>query len=529
MNALTISLETSSLRLVEFSSTKGRLMVQREEILFFSKTSSHRQVLTQEIQDALREIKKSWGLSNAAPTLHCIFSSDFALLRVATFEKPSHFIPTSTLVQRDAEQFLPLSLEQVSVAYQEIGQMKHDGSKTVAYAAMRTDFLEAITESISEAGFCIQKISLLPLSLYASLKASKEALLIDLAEQTLSFFLFSTEKNLCHVGFHSLGNFSSAPCEQETGLPLLLIAYLKKEIHSLIHSKGFLAPCWIITAHAPERKTSQLSLFLKKEFGIPSVVIDPCLLLAGDYKESLITTLPNRVRLRSLLYQKEDPLTPTKKTSWKRFLRIKQLNISSVNKFTAPSIAQFQKKQRSLFLIYTLGLFILLFSALSLVHDYVDNKKITQEKLKASIRLKERQLQLEGLRRDIEKLSGTEDVKKKLEELQAAHDRWPLLIGQLHKCAPPRGIWITQLTPISQEAKENKTLCEISSLEIKGLYLEGMNGEALVHECADKLATSSLFLRSKKEGFILSCSKEDGTAYAYPFSFQLPLYSPIRQ
>jgi hypothetical protein len=37
------------------------------------------------------------------------------------------------------------------------------------------------------------------------------------------------------------------------------------------------------------------------------------------------------------------------------------------------------------------------------VHDYVDNKKITQEALKASICLKERQLELEGLRRDIEK------------------------------------------------------------------------------------------------------------------------------
>ena len=192
MIVLTLSLEISSLRLVEFSSTEGRLLVQREEIRFFSKEASHRQLLIQEIKKVLQEIKESWGFSSAIIPLNCILSSEFALLRVVSFEKPSRFIPTTTLIKRDAQQFLPLPLEQVSVIYQKIGPTKHDGSKTVAYAAMRTDFLEAITSAIQEAGLSIQKMSMLPLSLHASLNFSKEIILMNLSEHTVNGFLFSS-------------------------------------------------------------------------------------------------------------------------------------------------------------------------------------------------------------------------------------------------------------------------------------------------------------------------------------------------
>ena len=527
MITLTLSLELSSLRLVEFSSREGRLVAQREEIRFFSKEASHRQVLTQEIKATLREIKNLWGLSRVP--LHCILSSDFALLRVATFEKSSYFIPTTTLVQRDAQQFLPLPLEQVSIAYQKIGRTKHDASRTVAYVAMRTDFLEAITSAIQEAGLRIQKMSMLPLSLHTSLNVLKEIILMNLAEKTVNGFLFSSEKNLCHACFYPLGDCSNAPCDQETGLPLLLIAYLKKYIRSLENSKGLPAICWIINTHSSERKSTALSLLLKKEFSIPSINIDPYILLAGKAKESFIEMLLNKIQLPALICQKENTLSFRKKTAWKHFLRIKHYNISSINKFTAPSITQFQNKQRTLLLIYALAFFLLLFSPLSLVYDYVDSKKIAIEAVKSSICLKEKQLELKQLRQDVEVLSKAEHFEEKLKELQIAHDRWPLLIGELQKCAPPRGMWITQLTPISKEIKENKAHSEISSIEIKGLYLEGVHGEELLHEYADKLAASPLFLRPKKESFILSFSKEDGTAYAYPFTLQLPLCSPIRQ
>lgn len=531
MIVLTLSLELSSLRLVEFSSTEGRSTTKREEIRCFSKEASHRQVFIQEIKDALRDIKKLWGLSDSIVPLHCILSSDFSLLRVATFEKASRFISTSRLVQRDAAQFLPLPLEEVSVAYREINRIKRHGSRTVIYAAIRTYFLEAITGAIRSAGFSIQKMSLLPLSLHASWKSPKEILLMDLTEQTVSCFLVSSEKNLCHACFYSLGNFSNGLCEQKIGLPLLLIAYLKKEILFLIHSKSFPGPCWIIKPHAAERNATSLMLFLKKEFSIPFVVIDPCILLSAnsDTKKSFIKTRLDRIRLPSLLYRQEYTLTSEKKSSWKYFLGIKRYHITSIGKFTAPSIAAFKNKQRVLFFIYALIFFILLFSPLSLVFDYVENKEIDKEAAKASFCLKQRELELKQLRQDVEKREESERVEEKLKELQTAHDRWPLLIIELQKCAPPRGIWITQLTPIIKEIKENKARSEISALEIKGLYLEGMNGEQLVHEYANKLATSSLFLSPKKKSPILLCSKEDRTAYAYSFSLQLLLYSPIWQ
>ena len=334
---------------------------------------------------------------------------------------------------------------------------------------------------------------------------------------------------MCHACFYPLGDCSNAPCDQETGLPLLLIAYLKKYIRSLENSKGLPSICWIINTHSSEQKSTTLPLFLKKEFSIPSINIDPCILLAGNTKESFIGMLLNKIQLPALICQKENTLSSRKRISWKHFLRIKRYNIFSINNFTAPSITQFQNNQRTLLLIYALAFFLFLFSPLSLVCDYVDGKKIAKEAVKSSICLKEKQLELKQLRQDVEVLSRAEHFEEKLKKLQIAHDRWPLLIGELQKCAPPRGMWIIQLTPISKEIKENKAHSEISSIELKGLYLEGMNGEALVHEYADRLANSPLFLRPKKESFILSCSKENGTAYAYPFSLQLPLCSPIQQ
>ena len=509
---------------------EGRLLPQREEIRFFSTAASHRQVLTKEIKAVLQEVKKSWKLSNAALPLHCILSSDFALVRMASFKKPSRFVPTATLVQRDAQQFLPLSLEQVSLAYQKISNIKLDGSKTIAYAAIRTDFLEAITRAIEEAGFSIQKISLLPLSLYDSLPCSKKILLMDLSEQMASCFLFSNENKLSSAGFFPLVHFSNTAYEKEANLPLLLMAYLKREIQSLSDSNNFPELYWIIKTHGTKKHMPSVSEFLQREFSISLTEIDPCLLLNInlDTKKSFIKTLINRRQLSFLGHQVKNALTPTKKTLWERLLKIRSYHITSIKKFTAPSISQGQKKQQIIFFIYSLLFLILLFSPLSLLHDYFENKEIAKETVSASIRLKEIQLELNQLRRDAETLTTADNAEKELKELQVSHDTWPLLISELQKCAPPRGIWITQLTPVIKETKGNKPLNEISSIEIKGLYLEKMHGEELVHEYIDKLIQSPLFLSPKKESFTFSCSKEDGTAYAYPFKVQLPFYSLIR-
>lgn len=524
---LTLSLEISSLRLVQFSSKEGHLIPLREEVRFFSKAASDQQVLTQEIKESLQAIKKSWDLSDSP--LHWIVSSDFTLFRVITFKKSSRFIPTATLVQRDAEEFLPLPLEQVSIAYQKISLTKSDGSRTLAYAAMKTNFLETMTRGIQEAGFSIQKISILPLSLYDSSKPSKEIFLIDFAEQTLSCFFSSSRKSLCQACSYSFDNSSNTLCEQETGLPLLLLAYLKKSLSFLLYSNNLPTLYWIIKTNSEEQKLIQLSLFLKKEFAISSSIIDPCLLLSSNFKDSFIRRLLCRIQFLIGIGQYEHALTSKRKLFWKCFLKTQHSYITHINKFTAPSIRQFRNKQRSLFLGYALGFILLFFSPLSLFCDYFENKKIAIETLTASVCLKQRSLELKKLHQDIEELATTENIERTLQELQNNHDKWPLLINELQKNAPPRGLWITQLTPITKEKKENNSLHEINTLEIKGLYLEGINGEALVHAYASKLASSPLFIEAKKESFIVSCSKEDGSAYAYPFQLKFSLSSPIRQ
>lgn len=497
MVMLTLFLERNSLRLIELSSADERLLILREERLFFSQAGVQWQILIQEIKEALQKIKKSWGLSDSLSSkysLHCILSSDFALLRVAKFEKASRFLSKAKLVQRDAEGFIPLALEKVSITYQEIGHAKCAGvaPKKIAYAAIKRDFLEEIVRAIQDAGFSIQKISLFPLSL-CSLRSSKEILLLDVAERWISFLILSPEKVLKSAHFFPLSNFCNSFCDAATGLPLLLVTRLKKELHAVADIKNFSGECWMMRSHSLEKIAISLSLFLKKEFSLSSIDVDPCLLLEPTPQKSFMGSS----------------------------------NLIPIEKFTTPSIRKFRLKQQISFLLYLLSIAIILFSPLSLLYDHVENKKITQKAKKDSILLSQRQLELKSLCQKAEKLAGAEDAEKKLKELQSARERWPLLISELHQCAP-RGIWITQLTPVVKEIKEGKGASEIIALEIKGLYLEGINGEELAHDYANKLARSPLFIAQKKEVSFFWSSKEDGTAYAYPFTIQLQLSSPIQ-
>lgn len=520
MASLFLSLELNSLRLVEFLINEGNASIQREKKHFFSKRATHRLTFTQELKEVLWNIKKSWDLSEGP--LHLILSADFALLRTTSW--PSSFVRTVTLIQHDAELSLPLPLEKVCVAYQKMRPRKNDRSRSVAYAAMRTDFLESITKAIYDAGFTVQKMSLRPLSL-ASLISQKipgEILLIDVAEKIISCCWLSSGKTRDSICFCPTGDFKSSFCDQETGLPLLLIIHLKKCMRSLLLAQEFPDACWITQTHSCDEKSISLSRFLQKEFSLTSTTIDPCLLLKAHSKEPLIKKIFHTVPFFAHLQKKVPQFE--KKLSWKHFLGIKPRHITSINRFKAPSVAQFQNQQRMLLLTYGLGFLLILFSPLSLLDDYVETKKISNETLQASCLLKERQLELKQLRQHIKLLTSANELEQK--ELQVAHAQWPLLISELQKCAPPRVIWITKLTPIS---RESKAFSEIIRLEINGLYLEGMNGEALVHEYANKLSNSPLFLRTKNEGSIVSCSQEDGTAYAYPFSFQFSLSSPIQQ
>jgi len=525
MTVLTLSLELDSLRLVELANVGNSLVVRREEMKFFSRGASHRKIFIQEVREALQKIKKSWSLSHEP--LHCIFSSDFALLRVATFKKPSCFTSTAKLVQRDAEEFIPLPLEQVSLVYQKIDRQQAGGPKTVAYAAIKIDFLEAVVEAIREAGFHLQKVSILSLAL-CSLPIFGPTLLIDAAEQSINFLILSPEKIFEGAYFRLLSNWNDGFCEQQTGMSLLLLTYLKKELHSFIHANEFSGSCWISKTHSSSEKILSLSRFLKQEFPIVLTDIeffDPCFLLQQTSKTSCLRKFFNKIQFLSERYLNEKILLP--QFSWKRFLKINSFNISSVDKFTPPFLVKFHSRQRALLFIFFFVLFVPLFSSLSLLHDSLNAQKIVQETSRLSACLKQRESELQQLHRDATELAEKTETEEKFKECQCAHDQWPRLIVELQQCAPQRGIWITQLTPVLRTAKEKKEPSEIVALAIKGLYLEGMNGEELVREYANKLVKSPLFAPTKETSFF-SYTKEDGTAYAYSFTIQLQLSSPIQ-
>jgi hypothetical protein len=520
MTVLTLSLEINSLRLIEFSRNERDTTIEREAIRFFSKERLHRHLVVQEMEEILQEIKQSWGLQETS--LHCILSSDFALLRVTTCEQSSRFISTATLVERDLKQLLPFPVAKISAAYQECSLP----TRTVAYAAVQTDFLEDLTQAIRRVGCYIETIDILPLAL-CTLSLFQETLLVELTDQTLNLLSCSREQRLNRVSFFPLSNNSHRLCQQGGELPLLLSFYLKRKVGALIDSRPTLF--LIVKTQTSATLSSQLASFIEQEFSISSIEVDPCLLLRkrSTVQQSFIATLLKSIRFLSRSTYKESCFASIWKLLSRYRIETKQYHISSVKRFTAPSILQAEHEERMFFLIYTTILLVTLCSILSLFHDYEDNRHIAQKTVTASSCLEQRQLELQEWSQHLEELTKKATFQEKCKELRVAHDRWPLLINELQHSLPLRGIWITQLMVITQEVKKKREQ-KINFLEIKGLYLEGIQGEELVHQYADKLAASSLFLTSKKENLIFLCSKEDGTAYAYPFTLHLPLPSPTQ-
>jgi type IV pilus assembly protein PilM len=141
--------------------------------------------------------------------------------------------------------------------------------------------------------------------------------------------------------------------------------------------------------------------------------------------------------------------------------------------------------------------------------------------------------------------------------LLAAEERalWINIVDALADNLPRRYVWVTELTPLSggtplspgaapgaarptgrqaggparpgSAAPEPATGPVIDAIRIEGLYLENPSMLAVVDEFVDNLAKSDLFVVDNQVRTDMTRTQPDGSAWAYSFSFTLPLQRPI--
>lgn len=576
MTGYTLSLELSSLRLVEFANKGCDYLIQREEVTFFSQHAVNKEIFIQEVKDALLKIRASWQLEKIQT--HCVLSSDFSFLRIVKLERNSSFIPTSTVIRRDIKNLTPLPSKELNIGYLNLNSLETGKPKKLAYAAIKTEFLETLTEAMLEAGFLIQKISLLPLSL-STLSFSKKILLINLSDHSVNFLIVSPKKYILGKDSLYFYDWNHHFCERKSEIPLFLLHKLKKDLHIFLDGHASLQECWITSSLSSNIRIASLSSFLKEEFFLSTTHLDLLQLLQCNLKDSfgkkchkktllfiqayhqkkkwqllevftkifhlhsfneeakdnsssksLSTKLDNSGRLNSGLMRMHYALS-SKKLDQINCSLLKLLsklfftpNITSIKEFSTPSLKRSLERKHQLLLFYTIASLIILFSSSSLVYDYIENKKFSQQGSDNSISLQKSETELKELVKEAKALSDARDLEIELKNLQRESNKWPLILNQLDQDRP-EGVWLTQLKVITQ--KEEKAPNKVIALEIKGLFLQGINGEVLVQRYVEKLSHSSLFITNAKKDSWFCCTKEDANAYTYPFSIKLQLVSPI--
>ncbi|MEO6847968.1 MAG: Amuc_1101 family PilM-like pilus complex protein [Chthoniobacterales bacterium] len=139
--------------------------------------------------------------------------------------------------------------------------------------------------------------------------------------------------------------------------------------------------------------------------------------------------------------------------------------------------------------------------------------------------------------------------------LLAVNERavWVSIIDELAEKLPPRFIWITKLTPLSngatieaieppssralspgfqpphprgQQAAANN---QIDAIEIQGLYLDNPNRALVIDDFVNNLKKSDKFAIDEKgrEKTVVVHSSQDNLTWAYKYTIRLPLKHPI--
>ncbi|MFZ4116146.1 MAG: hypothetical protein ACOYK6_05420 [Chthoniobacterales bacterium] len=457
----------------------------------------------------LQATLRSWEVHQAS--LHCLLPANRVFLRTVKLEIPSGLkdaIPR--LVALEAKHIFPLPLEELIWSFQIFPSVERE-QINVAYSATKNNFLEPLLEIISKteiSGLTIATISAAPASICEALRLidqSKEASLILEAHASFTnVILIKPNTILSSYTLASLqqgGEKVNRSSREKISTDLLQIlehATSERWIPEKIFVSGRSADKHHLLPFLQERlkiPTCDLDTLLKEKISLGPA--------ASEFLENDCHFSWSYLVGATTLFQKEPALD----------LRPPSLRIK-----------KHAKEQRP----YLLCAIVLLACTLlvwSLYLHYETHRFITATS-QACAFLGREQKRLAESDKELAHFQKIEETKETLYHLIEARAHWPQLIQELQNALPTRYLWITKLSPITDEKNDERNF-SVTALAIEGLYLENPRQAAVVHDFIANLKKSAFFSIQDQEEILLFCSSADGTAYAYPFKMRLTLRNPL--
>ena len=559
---LVLDLGMQSLRLAEFSSTVGGglqlLRAARRDLLLDPALETTR---PDQIRLALEEILREWKLRSGRVAL--ILPAHTVFTKVASIDVPGgNTSQIGAVVAFEAQHNIPFPLHEVVWDHAIMG-LTNSGAMNVIFMAVKADLLEQLCKSVSATGLQIISITPAILALFDAFRnaypnelISSTVLLLDIGSRT-SNLIISEPGSFFSRSIPSGGQAVTSAIAKDMRLEIDEAEQLKVSRGMVALGAGFAPPADPVEANLAQLTRQSL---LKTQADIsrslsyyrsnlggsdPSVV-----LLTGGMASMPYLAEFFSEKLRKICSFFEPLRGVVVSEAASSFVDANPNNLGelvggALSLTTAPqtkvnllplSIAsqrEFSKRLPWLVLAAALVL-----ASMAAWYGYaIDAAAVTRRE---TTKLKDAITEEKGLASLIEKRRSQLDVAEKtsgrLLSLIQFRAAYPMILAELSARIPERYLWITQLQPAedSRQKGANTTSSKtgdssIKSLLVKGLYLENPREASVIDDFVTALESSTLFAVEEKEKskIITKRGSPNGEYWAYPFSLNLPLRTPI--
>ena len=555
---LVLDLGMQSLRIAEFSSTESGglklLRGARRELMLDPALDTSR---PDQIRLALKDILKAWKITRS--DVVCVLPAHTVFTRVVPLEVPGgSSSQVDAVVGFEAQQNIPFPLEEVVWDYVVMGNTP-SGAVNVIFAAIKTDLLESLCDSVASTGLNITAVLVAPLALYdAFLQVSpatalETTLLLDMGSRT-SNMIISAEGSFFSRSIPSGGLAVTSAIAKDIHAELDEAEKLKIARGSVALGAGFEQATDPIEANIARIARQTL---LKTQADISRSLSYYRSNLGGNEPTLILLTggmasLPYLAEFfNEKLQKKTSFFNPMEDIgvaeSAHSFLESNSNNLgelvggalvltssrrTKIN-LLPPSVSKkraFAKRipylaAAVLFFLASLGaLYGFALQATSLTRATtatIDTQIAKQTSISNRIKTKvDNELSIQQ----------TTDILLSVVSLWEAY---PKILVELSAKVPERYLWITEIQPAGDTSARgvspNSNDGAIKALLVKGLYLDNPKQASVIDDFVTSLQSSDVFAVEEKEKskIITQRGSPNGEYWAYPFSLRIPLRNPI--
>ena len=555
---LVLDLGMQSLRIAEFSSTESGglklLRGARRELMLDPALDTSR---PDQIRLALKDILKAWKITRS--DVVCVLPAHTVFTRVVPLEVPGgSSSQVDAVVGFEAQQNIPFPLEEVVWDYVVMGNTP-SGAVNVIFAAIKTDLLESLCDSVASTGLNITAVLVAPLALYdAFLQVSpatalETTLLLDMGSRT-SNMIISAEGSFFSRSIPSGGLAVTSAIAKDIHAELDEAEKLKIARGSVALGAGFEQATDPIEANIARIARQTL---LKTQADISRSLSYYRSNLGGNEPTLILLTggmasLPYLAEFfNEKLQKKTSFFNPMEDIgvaeSAHSFLESNSNNLgelvggalvltssrrTKIN-LLPPSVSKkraFAKRIPYLaaavlfFLASLWALYGFALQATSLTRATtatIDTQIAKQTSISNRIKTKvDNELSIQQ----------TTDILLSVVSLWEAY---PKILVELSAKVPERYLWITEIQPAGDTSARgvspNSNDGAIKALLVKGLYLDNPKQASVIDDFVTSLQSSDVFAVEEKEKskIITQRGSPNGEYWAYPFSLRIPLRNPI--